>query len=425
MDDIMMRLHESLAGFTSNRRRALAWAALAPLLLVIAACDRGAQPAPVARPPVDVRAARATITASPDWYEAGGVVQARLSATLTSRVLAPVIAVRVHPGDQVRAGQLLIELDGRELDANARRAGAAVEAAEQAARSAQSEREAAGAAVVLSNANLHRISRLQERKSATPQELDEATASAHAAGAHAASAQAQIAQAEAAVVSARAASEAASVTASYARFTAPFDGRVSEKLIEPGNMAAPGVPLLRLDSADGFRVDVRLDESRAALVSPGQQMAVTIGNAGEGRSVRVTRGTVFEIARAIDADTRAFLVKIEIGTRTNEGEPLRSGMFARVRFAGQPRKGLRVPASAIVKRGQVATVFVIEKELARVRLVQTGTTDDGQTEILSGLDQGEVVVVSPPPAVVDRTAVRATHVDALAGGTPPPEEVSR
>jgi RND family efflux transporter MFP subunit len=374
---------------------------------------------------VDVQVAQAVTAVSPGWYEAGGVVQARLSSTLTSRIVAPVVAVRVNPGDRVHAGQLLVELDSRELAANARRALASSDAADQATRAAQSECEAADAAVLLADTNLRRITRLQERRSATQQELDEATASARAATARATSARAQIEQATAAAASARAASDTASVTASYARITAPFDGLITEKLIEPGNMAAPGTPLLRLEATDGFRVEVRMDESRAALVSPGQTLAVSIRSGSEARVASVLWGTVTELARAIDADARTSLVKIRIDAAAHERESLRSGMFATVQLPGPLRQTLRVPASAIVRHGQVATVFVIDKDQARLRLVQAGATDSHQTEILSGLDAGEVVVVSPPPVLVDRTPVRVTSLDPLADAAPRAQEGSQ
>jgi RND family efflux transporter MFP subunit len=214
------------------------------------------------------------------------------------------------------------------------------------------------------------------------------------------------------VASARAASDAASVVSSYTRITAPFDGRITEKLVEPGNMAAPGSPLLRMESAEGFRVDVRLDEARAASLSPGQSVTVLLDTQGEAREGRVMSAKVSELARAIDADARTVLVKVQIDPSTQGSQTLRAGMFARIRVPSAVRKSLRVPTSAIVRYGQVASVFVIDQDRARVRLVQTGSTDGTQVEILAGLDAGELVVVSPPVALTDRGPVRVTRVEA-------------
>jgi RND family efflux transporter MFP subunit len=333
--------------------------------------------------------------------EAGGIVQARTSATVMSRLMAPVREVRVVAGQRVRAGQVLIVLDARDLTANARRARAAVEAAEQGTRAARSEQDAAGAALALSRATHERISTLHGRKSATAQELDDVTAALRGAEARATGAAARIAEADATLTSTRAAAEAAAVTASYAVVTAPFDGLVTEKLIEPGNMAAPGTPLLRLDASDGFRVDVRIDESRAGLLAPGQPATIALDEPG-GSGERLLRGTVSEVARAVDADARAVLVKVAV----DEAAGLRSGMFARVRFAGPSRRVLTVPAAAIVRRGQVASVFVADGDIARLRLIQAGTTSDDRTEILAGLDAGEMVVASPPAGLTDGQPLR-------------------
>lgn len=387
-----------------NHRTSLA----AAFALALAACTEHADSPAVAGPSVDVRVASAARITLPERYEAGGVVQAGVSATLTSRILAPVVAVHVKPGDRIRAGQVLVQLDDRDVVSTVRREQASAEGAEQATRSLEAECEAADAARVLADASLRRISRLHERQSATPQELDEATASARAARARAASAKAHVAQSEAALASARAAAEATAVAASYTRITAPFDGRVTEKLIEPGDMATPATALLRVESVGNFRVDVRLDESRAAFLAPGLKVGVMLPGSDEGASAETVYGTVIEIARAIDADTRAFLVKIAIDARASGGDLLRSGMFARISFTGASRTALVVPTSAVVSRGQVATVFVVDQDLARLRLVRLGASDDARTEILSGLDDGERVIVSPPPRLLDRTKVRVS-----------------
>jgi RND family efflux transporter MFP subunit len=394
-----------------RRHRPAAWttAAILSALVGAASCGghEGRAPAATATP-VTVDVVRVALTDTAGTYEAGGTVQPRVSATLTSRVMAPVHRVTVNPGDLVRAGQTLIELDTRDLTAGAQRAAASAQAAEYGAQAARSEQEAADAALVLSEATRARVSRLHERKSATVQELDEANAALRAAQSRAASARARISEADAALAGARAASEAADVTAAYGLVRAPFAGLVTEKLIEPGNMAAPGTPLLRLESRDAPRVEVRLDESRATWVSPGQAVTVQPGGAAASSQERSLQGRVAEVARAIDADARSFLVKVDLPAAAASDPAVRSGMFARVIFDGPSRKALLVPRSAVVERGQVATLFVVEESAARLRIVRTGTRIGPSVEILAGLDPGEQVVVAPSPALVDRQAVRTT-----------------
>jgi RND family efflux transporter MFP subunit len=382
---------------TSPRSSPILAAALAAVL-VQSACG-GSHDAPAAdtRPPLDVRTIRVETTSLASVLEAGGIVQARTAATLMARIMAPVREVRVVPGDRVRAGQILVVLDDRDLAAGARQAGAAGAAAEQGTRAAASEREAARAALALARSSHDRIATLYAKKSATAQEMDEAVATLRAAESRLASVEARVGQADASLGSARAAGEVAAVTASFAQITAPFDGVVTEKLVEPGNMATPGTPLLRLEDSSGFRLDVRMDESRARLVKVGDRVPVRL-DSPQGRQPLDAAGTVAEVARAVDADSRALLVKIALP----QVEGLRSGTFGRARFPGPSRPTLAVPAAALVRRGQVTSVYVVEQDRARLRLVSTGEAGlDGIVEVLAGLDAGETIVVQPPPGLVD------------------------
>jgi RND family efflux transporter MFP subunit len=177
---------------------------------------------------------------------------------------------------------------------------------------------------------------------------------------------------------------------------APFDGVVTEKMVEPGNMAAPGTPLMRVEDTRGFRLDVRVDESRAGQMSLGASVPVSF-DAGTGGATTTVTGIVTEIARAVDADARAFLVKITLPATAG----LRSGMFGRARFAGHTRRALTVPVGAVVRRGQVTSVFVVEKGVARVRLVNVRGT-----EILAGLSEAETVIVLPSAGLTDGRRVR-------------------
>ena len=143
--------------------------------------------------------------------DSGGVVQARTTATIAARILAPVREVRVSPGDRVRAGQTLIVLDGDDLAAGARAARSAAAAAQQGAKAAAAELLAADAGLALARASHDRVAGLQAKRSATAQELDDATATLRSAEARVAGASARALQAAAAVESAQAAGDQASL----------------------------------------------------------------------------------------------------------------------------------------------------------------------------------------------------------------------
>jgi RND family efflux transporter MFP subunit len=359
--------------------------------MVLPACSSDTVTAPAeTADPIPVAVATVAMTEVADTFEAGGVVQAQTTATIMARILAPILEVRVAPGDRVRTGQVLIVLDGRDLAAQARRARAGGVSADQSVIAASAERQEADAALVLARATHARIAGLNTTRSATAQELDNATGALRAAEARAsaAAARAQVALSE--VEAARASSEAAETIEAFSRIAAPFDGVVTEKLVEPGNMATPGAPLVRMEDTRGFRLDVRVDESRIAQISPRATVQVTL-NAGTD-TPKTIDGTVTEVSRAVDAGSRAFLVKIALP----DAAGLRSGTFGRARFSSGARRALTVPAGALVRRGQVTSVFVVNGDVARVRLV-----DVSGTEVRAGLSDGETVIVDVPPALVD------------------------
>jgi multidrug resistance efflux pump len=362
---------------------------------VLARCSapRAAAASADAAAPIAVTVAQVATADVGSAIDSGGVVQARTTATMTARILAPVLEVRVSPGDRVRKGQTLIVLDGDDLAAGARAARSAVLAAQQGTKAAAADLQAADAGLALARASHDRIAGLQARRSATAQELDDATATLRSAEARVAGASARALQAESALESARAGSDQASATASFTTIAAPFDGMVTEKMVEPGNMASPGMPLLRLEDTRGFRLEVRVDESRIARIRNGDKLPVFLGT-----ETSPIEGTVVEVSRAVDADARAFLVKIALPDALD----LRSGEFGKARFSGPPRRALTIPSSAIVRRGQLTSVFVVDKGVARVRLVNLS-----ESEVLAGLTESEVVILSPPSGVTDGRRVSA------------------
>ena len=360
----------------------------------LAGCSAGevaAAPADRAEP-IAVTVAQVAMTDVTRAIDSGGVVQARITATIAARILAPVREVRVLPGDRVREGQTLIVLDGDDLAAGARAARSAALAAEQGSHAAAAELLAAEAGLALARVSHDRIAGLQAKRSATAQELDDVTAALRTAEARVASASARTSQATMAVETARAANDQARTTHSFSTIAAPFDGTITEKMVEPGNLVSPGLPLLRLEDTRGFRLEVRVDESRIGHTRNGDSVPVFLGT----ETTAIT-GTVVEVSRAVDADVRAFLVKIALP----DGHRVRSGEFGKARFEGPPRRVLTVPASAIVRRGQLTSVFVVENGLARVRLVSLS-----ESEVLAGLTESEIVILSPPAGVSDGRRVR-------------------
>lgn len=369
---------------------------------LVSACRQERAPEGAAAASITVSIAPVTSTALASDVEAGGVVTSRATAVVSSRIMAPVVAVPVRAGDHVKRGAPLVVLDGRETDANRARAIATLASATDTVRAAQSDVRSAQAALTLARTTHDRIKTLHDKKSATTQELDQAVSALDVADARFAEAEAHLSAAKAAENAARAASDAATVASSYTTLTAPFDGIVTERSVDPGSMANPGAGLLTLEDATGFRLDVPLDESRAATVKIGDTVSVSLG---EGQFPDSLPGRVSEIAR-VDPASHSFIVKIDLPTPNG----VRSGTFGRARFTGTPRNGLTVPTAAAIRRGQLTFVFAVDREnRARLRAVSSGSADRDRLEILAGLGENDIVITNPPPSLTDGALVNGVR----------------
>jgi multidrug efflux pump subunit AcrA (membrane-fusion protein) len=364
-----------------------------------AGCTATPHQAGVDEPAISVTISQAAETDLTRTFEAGGVVRARSTALIASRVMAPIVQVHVRPGETVRRGATLVTLDAREIEANASRADAASRSAAESARAAAADVNAAQSALVLARATHDRMAGLYARRSATAQELDQAVAALAGAEAQQTSAQARLAAAGAASEAAQASAMAAAVNATYEVLSSPFDGIVTQRRADPGTMALPGTPLLTVEDPSTCRLEVQLDESRAGAVSIGRSVSVRFDSASDTAAPtgdRWTNGRVAEIER-VDPSSHAFLVKIDVPSST----ALRSGLFGRARIGSATERALTVPTSALVKRGQLTFAYVVEDGRARLRPVSPGSSDGDRTEVLAGLREGDRVVTDPPQNLRD------------------------
>jgi RND family efflux transporter MFP subunit len=387
--------------------------ALSVLSAAMPACSSPRPQTTTAPPAVDVQTTTAVATDRAERIEAGGVVTASESAVVSSQLTASIAAVHVRAGDTVRAGDPLVTLDAREVSAKTSQARASVAAAEQALKQAVSEQAVTAAEHELAISWQTRIAALHGRNAATTQELDEADARLAAAVARAAGAQAAVDRTSAQLTASRAGADAAATVESFAVIRAPFAGTVTERFVDPGTLATPGAPLLRIDAGGGRRVEVRVDERRAAYVHPRDVVEVILERPDTRTSVQTITGTVTEVAR-IEADSRAFAVKVTLPPDITSP----AGAFARVRFGGESRRAIVVPRDSVTWHGQVTSVFVAHDGTARIRLIQIGDADDTSIDVVAGLDAGEVIVIRPPSTLVDGTRVRVIPSNPVVGARP-------
>jgi RND family efflux transporter MFP subunit len=366
-------------------------------------CAAESRPAVREAAPLAVATARVDVGELTSSFEAGGIVRARTTALIASQVMAPIDDVHVTAGDRVRRGAALVTLDARGVRATEAGAAATALAAVEAVRAAEADARAADADLVLARATHDRVAALYAKRSATQQELDEAGAALASAEARRAGAVARTAAANAARDAARASSQAAIVAATYAVLSAPFDGVITERRAEPGSMAAPGIPLLVLEDASAYRLEVQIDESRAGSIAVGHAPSVRINGAPDDTADTAPwmAGRVSEIAR-VDPASHSFIVKVDLPP----SRAWRSGAFGRARFATGRRQALVVPSTALIRRGQLTFVYLVDAgERARLRAVSIGTVGASQTEVLAGLQRGDVVVNVPPVTLADGARV--------------------
>ena len=352
----------------------------------------GASPAAA----VPVQAATAMAVDWPEVYEATGTVRARTSAVMASRVMAYVRQVNAQVGDRVREGQELIALDAQDLDANVRRAEAAQTEVRSAIPEAENGMAAAKAGLDLAQTTFRRMDELAAKKSISNQELDEASARLKSAQAGYDMTRSRRAQLDAKLAQVEQEIRAAKIVRDYTRMAAPFAGVVTVKSVEPGNLAAPGAPLLTIEKEGAYRLEVAVDESKLPLVKAGLAVEVAI----DALDRRFT-AWVSEIVPAVDAASRGGTVKVDLPPIPN----LRSGVYGRAMFPAGARKVVTVPAKALVERGQLQSVFVIEDGMARTRLVTTGKRRPDALEILSGVGEGEKIVSPAAHGLTDGARV--------------------
>ncbi len=341
-----------------------------------------------------------------DGVEAVGTVRSRAQSTLSPKIVAAVRSVSVREGDRVRAGQTLVVLDDRDVRAQQRRADAALTEAQsardetgRALAAADRAIEAATAQHELAQATWTRYRRLVDEGLVSVQDYDERSAGAKVAAAEVArtremraSLLARQQQAEAAIARATAERETAALAVGYAVIAAPTDGLVVGRSVEVGNLAAPGTVLLTLEE-EHYRLEATVQESDLARVRVGDTAAVTLDAVG-----RTLAGRVVEIVPAADPMSRTFLVKVELPPTPG----LKSGFYGRARFGARSRAALTVPQSAVTERGQLEAVFVVDGgQTAALRLVKTGKRLGDRVEILSGLADGERVVVRGAERLAD------------------------
>jgi len=322
-------------------------------LVLLAGCGHKSETRPdnaQELPAIAVRIQAVETKRSPAIEEVVGTVRAKLRATLEGQASGRIAAMPVVLGQQVTAGERVARLDAPEVKARLEQAEASLQQAEQ---------------------EWKRVSALFSQQAATRADYDAANARY--------------------LVAKGAAAEARALMG-YVEVLAPFDGVVTRKRADLGDLAAPGKPLVDLEDPTRLQLEADVPEAIAARVQPGARMTIRLSQIAPEIS-----GTVAEIAPIADPTSRTFRVKLDLLSTPG----LMSGQFARLIVPLGDTTCLRVPSSAVVQRGQMEIVFTAHNQRAQLHLVKTGRRIADETEILSGLDSGDAVVAENASQLVD------------------------
>jgi RND family efflux transporter MFP subunit len=306
--------------------------------------------------------------------EAVGTVRAAETSQLASQMMGNIVELRAHEGDRVQRGQVLAVIDDAQPRAAVDRATAAENAAEQEVAASDSD-------LALAQSTLKRYQDLYDKNSVSPQEFDEVKARYQAALAHRDMKRAGQAQAKAGLAQAH-------TSFSYTRILAPFDGVVTERKADPGMFASPGLPIFTVEGLGRYRLETTVNENDLRYVRMGEQVPLVV-DALENAELN---GKVVQIVPAADPSSRSFLVKIDLPADAR----LRSGLFGRAQFSRGKRSSLLIPQTAVVERGQLQGVYVLDlNKIANLRYVTLGKTTGTEVEVLAGLQEGERIVAKP------------------------------
>ena len=329
-----------------------------------------------------------------DELEVPGTVIAVSTAQVAARAMGAVLQVAVREGDFVKRGQVLAQLDERELTSHRSAAQAGFQAATAGVAQATKALTAAQAQADVMQKTYERYAYLKEQKSVSPQEFDEISAKQQAAQANLEQVKAALRQAEAGSTQAESEAHAAESVASYARIVAPFDGRVIRRTVEPGSLVSPGVPLFIVEDASRYQLEATLPAEAAAFLKKNASARVQL----DGLQQKSLSGKVAEMEAGADPASHTLKARIDLPKEAG----VQSGMFGRAFFQQGEKQALLVPGTALVDRGQLRGIYVLGTGgLLHWRVVTVGRNTAEVFEILSGLSDGDVVVLNPGTLELD------------------------
>lgn len=338
--------------FIRSVRRTTPW--LAALLVSVAAAQSSIQV-----PAVLVQAKSVGTV-----FELDGVIQPVRQSTISAQAGGRIATLKVKAGDKVLAGQLLATIDDREAQTGVQRSQAEVAQAQAGLHNAQ--------------ANFNRTRDLQGKGFVSAAALDTADA--------------QLKAALAGRDQASAGARQSALAQGFTRVTAPFEGWVLQTQVEAGDLALPGKPLLTLYAPLPIRAVVQVPVSRASVArSAGAVEVLLPGGEGGARWIRPTATSAVPTA---DPVSQTIEWRLELPAEA--AKTLLPGQQVQVRFTGGQAERTVIPASAVLRRGELTAVYVVSGQSFALKAVRLGVDHGTEgVEVVAGLRAGDRVALDP------------------------------
>jgi len=289
----------------------------------------------------------------PSVFEATGTASPRLVADLSTRLMGTVLSVSVQEGAHVRAGQVLLHVDGSDLAARSEGVASGLEAAK--------------AQLALAEVQARRMRSLVADSAAPRSALDQA--------------EAELDRARAGWVQAKSQGAELRTNQGYARIVAPFAGRVVSRLVDPGMMAAPGAALLRVEDASVLRIAATTSTTSAQGLVAGKRLRARV----DGHDVEAV------VEGVVPSGTGNLTIVNALVQNSRDSIP--SGAVATLLLPRGERSVRLVPASAVQCEGDLEGVWVRTAQGDLRRWIRTGSSYGADLEVLSGLESADTVLV--------------------------------
>lgn len=311
-------------------------------------------------------------TALPYTNETGssnisGQIESSQTANISTRVMGYITKLNVKIGDHVNAGQFIASISNNDMIAKRSQVDASITEAEAALKNAQKDYD--------------RFTALYKQQSATAKELENVTLQYNAM--------------KAKTEAAKQMRNEVTAMLAYTTLTAPFSGIITQKFVDAGSMANPGMPIVTIEQSGTYQVSASVPETEISSIKQGVSVTVSIKSID-----KVFTGKVTQINPSSQFTGGQYIIKISIPDKEKNG--LYAGMYANVGIASGAKvkdinadNAVLVPMSVIVNKDQLTGLYTISSNnTALLRWVRLGKTYGDKIEVISGLDKNEPFIVS-------------------------------